>query len=740
MQLDAFLTALDRDPRYRGQVVHAASLPAHAPEYRDVTLRPELAATLRESGIRLYRHQVEAIEALRAGRDVVLTTATASGKTLAFHVPTVEWLSEDPSATALYLYPLKALANDQLEKLRALDGACRTDLRPSTYDGDTPPQKKAWIRRSARVILTNPHALHQYLPWHSQWARIFANLRLVVLDEAHHYRGVMGGNVAQLLSRLSRILEHYGSHPRFVVSSASISNPAEFARSLMGRDAISVDHDASARGPRSVVFWDPLADPTSSTTRQAATLLSFLTEQGAQTICFARSRVMAERVASLARKMSATETIQAYRAGYLPEDRRALEADLREGRLRGVVSTSALESGIDIGGLDAAILVGFPGSLLSAWQQAGRAGRGSRPSLIVYIPYEDPLDRYFLRDPDRFLTHTGERLVLPRRTLRQRAGHLACAATELPLRESEIGESDRQAVETLRDSRLLADTPSGYIYRGLRRAHEAFPLEEMASETVRLVCDGRTIETMDPVRARRDAYPGAVLLHRGETYVVHALDLEEGVATAAREDVDYSTQGLRASTVEIVSAEPAVLSGTAQVAYGRVRVTESFVGYTSVHNDRSVSLHPLALPPHTYESDGVWAAFRDLPPETAAVDLLGALHGAEHALISMAPLLVLCDAADIAGASMPLHPQTGAPTVLLFDAIEDGAGLAEVLFEEWSRLAAAAHDMVSRCPCEAGCPACLLSPRCGSQNQPLSKPGAMRILALLADANRGEVR
>ncbi|MDD4903622.1 MAG: DEAD/DEAH box helicase [Candidatus Bipolaricaulis sp.] len=732
MHLDEFLSDLARDRSYRGQVVYATTLPAHAPEYGAMALRPEIERFLNRQGIRLYRHQIETIAALRAGRDVVLTTPTASGKTLAFHVPTAEWLSEDPKATALYLYPLKALANDQLEKLNVLDEACGADLRPSTYDGDTPQQKRAWIRRSARVVLTNPHALHQYLPWHPQWARILANLKLVVLDEAHHYRGVVGGNVAGLLSRLSRILEHYGAAPRFVVSSASIANPTEFASALTGREVVSIHEDASARGPRSVVFWDPMADPSSSITHQAASLLSFLTDRGMQAICFARSRVMAERVASAARRTSSTKAIQAYRAGYLAGDRREIETELREGHLRGVVSTSALESGIDVGGLDAAILVGFPGSLLSAWQQAGRAGRGARPSLVIYIPYEDPLDRYFLRDPNRFLSYAGDRLVLPHRTLRQRAGHLACAAAELPLRAEEIDTPDAQAADALRQSRLLADTPSGSIYCGLRRAHEAFPLEEMTGETVRLMCDGRTIETMNPVRARRDAYPGAVLLHRGETFVVRSLDLALGTAVATREEVDYSTQGLRTSAVEILSTEAAKRSGLASVSHGRVRVTESFIGYRAIHDDRSVSLHPLVLPSHIYETDGVWAAFPDLPSELTTVDRFGALHGAEHALIAMAPLLVLCDAADIAGASTPLHPQTGAATILLFDAIEDGAGLAEVLFEEWPRLARAAHDMVLRCPCGDGCPGCLLSPHCGSQNQPLSKPGAMRILAWAA--------
>lgn len=728
---DNLLADLKQAPWYRGQVVHTATLPPSLAQYDELPLPATLQDHLDRRGISLYRHQAETIKAFRNGHDLVITTPTASGKTLAFNLPVIETLIEDESACALYLYPLKALANDQLVKLRDIDDACGLGLVPSTYDGDTPSGQRRRIKEKARVVLTNAHALHQYLPWHHQWARIFANLRVLVIDEAHHYRGVYGANVAHLLRRFLRILDHYGAHPRVIVSSASIANPTEFARALVGRDAVSIEEGASARGEREVLFWDPAVDPSRSITAQAASLVSFLTSRGLQTICFTRSRVMAERVAQRSRKLGRKHVL-AYRAGYLPGERRRLEAGLRDGKIAGIVSTSALESGIDIGGLDAAILVGFPGSLLSAWQQAGRAGRGNTPSLIAYIPHENPLDRYFLRHPERFLGRDRERLVLALDNPRQRAGHLACAAAELPLRDEELTSQDDPLASELACQGLLAKTPRGYVYRGLRRAHEAMSLDDLGGETVRLVCDGKLLETMDTLRARRDAYPGAVLLHRGETYLVERLDLGEGIAEARHEEIDYSTYSLRTSELEILSTNHRCAVNGTNLAAGRVRVTESFAGFKTIHADRTMSVSPLDLPPHTFESDGLWISFGRGIADLEALVLLGAIHGAEHALIAVSPLLVLCDAKDVGGVSTPFHAQTGAPTILLFDDMTDGAGIAEILFESFPKLAARARDLVADCPCEEGCPSCLLSSRCGSQNQPLAKAGAIRVLEHLS--------
>jgi DEAD/DEAH box helicase domain-containing protein len=729
--LDRLVADLEKASWYRNQIVHATTLPATQAEHAKVSVHPTLARSLERDGIVLYRHQATAITAVRQGQDVIITTPTASGKTLAFNVPILEMLIEDPNACALYIYPLKALANDQLEALIEIERRCGLNLAPSTYDGDTPAGRRGRIKRTARIVLTNAHALHQYLPWHHQWARIFANLKAIVLDEAHVYRGVFGANVAFLLQRLFRILNHYGASPRIVLSSASIANPVEFARALTGRDAVSVQDDTSARGAKTVLFWDPSLDTRSSISTQAARLMAFLTSRGVQTLCFTRTRAMAEWIARTSQRMNG-KSISAYRAGYLPEQRRRLEAGLRDGTISGIVSTSALESGIDIGGLDAVLLVGFPGSLLSAWQQAGRAGRGTASSLVTYIPYENPLDRYFLRHPDRFLSNDRERLIVPSGNPRQRASHLACAAAELPLREDELDPEETAIAETLCARQLLAETPRGYVYRGLRRAHEILALDDLAGETVRLVCRGQLLETMEPNRACRDAFPGAVLLHRGETYVVERLDLDERVAEARREDVGHRTVSLRASEVQIRSVEQSYRRGDVNPSWGRVRVTETFVGYKTIDSDRTVSVAPLDLPPHTFESDALWIPLKGAIPGLANVDLLGALHGTEHALIAVTPLLVLCDAEDVGGVSTPFHPQTSGATVLLYDAVAGGAGIAEILFASFPRLAERARTLVEDCPCDKGCPACLLSPRCGSQNEPLSKPGTIQILEFLA--------
>ncbi len=716
---------------YRGQIAHTAVIPARPPEPVRMKVHPCIQRHLNARGIVLYRHQAEAIAALRAGNDVIITTPTASGKTLAFNIPIFERLIVDEAATALYIYPLKALANDQLDKLRVLEQACGLTLHPATYDGDTPAGARGRIKAQARIILTNPHALHYYLPWHHQWARFFRNLKFIVIDEAHTYRGVFGANVALLLRRLYRILGHYGANPQIVLSSASIANPADYARALTGRDAVAVTQSGAGHGTRTIVFWDGLTDPDTPISLQAARVLVHLTEEKVQTICFTRSRAQAELIARRASELGG-DGILPYRAGYLPHERREIEHGLRAGDITGVVSTSALEAGIDIGGLDAAILVGFPGSALSFWQQAGRAGRGAAPALLVFMPYEDPLDRYLLRHPDHLMGNRRERIVIRPDNPRLVAGHVACAAAELPVTAGEISPVDAEILPALTKTGLLFSTPRGYIYRGLTRAHALFSLTDLAGETVKLMCDGTVLETMDPLRARRDAYPGAVLLHRGDTYVIESLDLDAGTAHARREDVNYYTKALVTSTVEILSATARRTAGKFAAVRGRVRVREEFVGYQSIRAGRTVAVNPLDLPPHTYETDGMWIIFPPAIPGIAREDLLGGLHGAEHALIAMAPLSVLCDRDDLGGVSTTLHPATQGPTIILYDELDGGAGLTDVIFAALERVAAAAYRLVAGCPCDNGCPSCIYSPRCGSRNRPLDKGATIRVLELLA--------
>ncbi len=730
--LARLLADLRRQDWYRGQITHIETLPPSSAEYASVPLHPLINSYLEQEGIRLYRHQAEAIEAFRRGKDLIITTPTASGKTLSYNIPVLERLITDKEGCAIYVYPLKALANDQLKKLRSIEESCGIDLLSHTYDGDTPAGQRGRIKRTARIVLTNVYALHQYLPWHHQWARIFSNLRAIVLDEAHRYRGVFGANVALLLKRLLRIVEHYGGSPQLILSSAGIANPIEFALRLTGREAVLIENDASSRGEKSFLFWDPMREADTSITVQAARILSFLTRRGLQSICFTRSRTMAESVAKAAKRIGG-DGIAAYRAGYLPAERRLLEEGLRTQRIKGIVSTSALESGIDIGGLDAAILVGFPGSTLAAWQQAGRVGRGGSPSIVVFIPYEDPLDRYFLRHPGLFLKSGRERLVIPTVNRRQRAGQLACAASELPLREEELNEEEREIASSLCDEKVLAKTSRGYIYRGLKRAHAEYTLDDLSGQTVRITCDGELIETMDPLRARREAYPGAVLVHRGETYVIERLDLSLGTAEGRREGVSYKTHALVTSDVDILSTKESFDSKSATLSCGRGLVTERVIGYKTTHADRTVSLSELDLPPHTYESDVFWISLRSEIPGVDAGEIPGAIHGAEHALLAMAPLLVLCDVGDVGGVSSPSNPDTGLPTILFYDAFAGGAGITEGLYRSFTSLINAALSLVSECPCTDGCPACILSPRCGSQNRPLSKPGAIRVLRFLSE-------
>ncbi len=733
--LTELLDRLEREPWYHGQVTYTTSLPPQAATPGKSVLPPPLAAYLASRGITLYRHQADVIEGLHAGRDVILTTPTASGKTLAFNLPVFETMLADPHACALYLYPLKALANDQRKKLLDLEAATGLDLHPEVYDGDTPAGRRARIKAASRLILTNPYALHYYLSWHHQWGRFFRNLRYIVIDEAHRYRGVFGANVALLLRRLFRLLDHYGARPQVVLSSASIANPVRFAGLLTGRLVVSVSDGAAARGERHILFWDALLDPRRSLATQAASLLAVLTGAGIQTLCFAGSRVMAELIARTARDMGAVN-VDSYRAGYLPAERRRLEAALRDRRLEGIVSTNALEAGIDIGSLDAVLLVGFPGSLLSAWQQAGRAGRGADPSLIAFMPGENPLDRYFLRHPEAFVGQEREEVVIQPDNPRLVAWHLTCAAAELPLRHEGLTPQQATLLDGLVASGVLAQTPRGAVYHGVRRAHDLLSLDALPGAAVRLLCEGKLLETMDVLRARREAYPGAVLLHQGETYIAESLDLDEGIARLRREDVDYYTKPLRSFAVRILRTQASKAAGPLDIAWGGVRVAESFIGYKTMHADRTVSVEPLDLPDHSYETDAVWVDIKRPIPDLFPEALLGGLHGAEHALIAMAPLLILCDREDLSGLSTPFHEGTRLPTILLFDEIEGGAGLAESLYGCLGRLAAKAHRLVADCPCENGCPSCLYSPRCGSHNRPLDKAAAVRVLSLLTDALR----
>ena len=738
------LRALDdlrRARWYTCQITGIEPLPSRAPTYAepDPPLPAPLAALIKKKGIlELYSHQVELLKHARLGRNVVITTATASGKTLAFNLPVFETMLESRSATALYLYPMKAVTQDQLKVLREFEQGLGLELNPAVYDGDTPADKRPRIRRQSRVVLSNPYELHQILPYHYQWQAFYRNLRYCIIDEAHTYRGVFGSNVAQLIRRLRRICAYHGSDPQFFLASASIANAQELAEKLTGKEFVHVGDDGSPRGRTYLVFWNPLANAETSIHVQTQQLVAYFAKAGFQTVCFVPSRRLAELISRWVKEHTPELAVSPYRAGYVPEDRRAIEAGLSSGALRGVVSTDALELGIDIGSLDCIVIAGFPGSFASFWQQAGRAGRKLQDSVVVFIGYSDALNQYLLRNPALILDRGFEAAVIDLTNPYIISGHLACAASELPLRKDEVDDVRRPAVKALEDKLVLRPTPVGWIYAGRTRPQEEVALEAIEESTIEIVAEGRVIETMDRTRAFREAYPGAVLLHQGETYLVKTLDLEQQRAEVERKDVDFHTQIITREEMRLLETQQQRhLNPGITLSLGRIEVTATYTGYRVRKYDQLLATHPLSLPPVKFPTVGIWLIFSGetaIELQEQSGDFTGGLHAAEHALIALAPLVAMCDPRDIGGGSYRMFPDTMLPTILIYDGYEQGIGISEKLYSEFDRLSRVTRDMVSQCGCEKGCPACVLSPRCGDANEPIDKQTAALILSRLLPA------
>ena len=771
------LSALDtlRQQRwYTCQIAGIEPLPSRAPTYGepDPLLPGPLADLIEKKGIpRLYSHQVELLKHGRAGRNVIITTATASGKTLAFNLPVFETMLGSGSATALYLYPMKAVTQDQLKVLKEFELGLELELHPAVYDGDTPADKRPRIRRQSRVVLSNPYELHQVLPYHYQWQSFYRNLRYCIVDEAHTYRGVFGSNVAQLIRRLRRICAYHGSDPQFFLASASIANPQELAEKLTGKEFVHVGDDGAPRGRTYLVFWNPLANAEISIHVQTQQLVAHLAKAGLQTICFVQSRRLAELISRWIKEHAPELAVSPYRAGYIPEDRRAIEAGLSSGALRGVVSTDALELGIDIGSLDCIVIAGFPGSFASFWQQAGRAGRKLQDSVVVFIGYADALNQYLLRNPTLILDRCFEAAVIDLTNPYIIKGHMACAASELPLRKEEVLEENSKsesrmtnearrtnatgasespkstvqgpgssgvrlaAVKELEKEFILRPTPVGWIYAGRTRPQEEVALEAIEESAIEIIADGRVIETMDKTRACREAYPGAVLLHQGETYIVKTLDLEQQRAEVERKDVDFHTQVITREEMRLIETQQQRhLNPGITLSLGRLEVTATYTGYRVKKYDQLLATHPLSLPPVKFPTVGIWLIFSGetaLELQEQGSDFTGGLHAAEHALIALAPLVAMCDPRDIGGGSYRMFPDTMLPTILIYDGYEHGIGISEKLYSEFDRLSRVTRDMVTQCGCEKGCPACVLSPRCGDANEPIDKQTAAQILGRL---------
>ena len=732
--LPSLIRSLAARPENRGALAHWEVLAARAARFGELALPlPEpCQEALRHQGIeRLYTHQVQAIEALRGGLDTVVVTGTASGKSLCYHLPVLERLLGDLEATALYLVPTKALAQDQLKGLTRLAAGHPDLLRAlaaGVYDGDTQPTTRRRLRDTANLILSNPDMLHQgILPQHPRWARFFRNLRFVVVDEMHAYRGIFGSHVANVFRRLERVVRHYGGSFRYVLCSATIRNPGELADALTGRAVRVVDDDGSPRGEKHFLFWNPpFADETRierrSSNGEGCSLFTELIAGGAQALAFTKSRVAAELVYRYAserleqRSPGLEARIKPYRGGYLPEERRRIEKALFSGELRGVVSTNALELGVDIGGLDAVVMIGCPPTLASAWQQAGRAGRKGAPALAVLVAYNETVDQYLMRRPDYFFGRSPEAAVVDPHNPYILAQQLACAAYELPLaaQDAEVfGEQTAAILEALDESGETR-TIDGRSYW----AKTDFPaakvsLRTISDDTYTIMDQTRgnaVLGTVDAISALELVYPEAIYLHEGETYYVRELDLEQKVAFVEPREVDYYTQPVIDSNIRIRSelqrrAWGGEVAGLGEVTYSWQTIAMKKVRF---HSLDSIGYHPLALPRLTLDTSGFWispgaeawraVARRGLNP-------MEGLSGVRNLFVTLLAMLSMCDPADLGG--MIDSSNLGRPTLFLFDRYPGGLGFAEQGWARLDELAARSLEHLQSCECESGCPSCV---------------------------------
>jgi DEAD/DEAH box helicase domain-containing protein len=707
-------------------------------------LRPELSEALRKMGAsRLYSHQLEAYERVQAGENVVVATATASGKSLCYKIPAFQNALGRAKSRAVFLYPTKALAQDQLGKIKSFG---LRGVHPATYDGDTPHALRADIRRRANILLTNPDMLNiGILPNHEVWADFLRNLEIVAVDEAHVLRGVFGSHVAAVLRRLRRVAMLHGGDPRFVLTSATIANPQELAESLTGLPFVLVDNDGASTGERRVIFRNPpLLDKEKGERRslltEGALVFANLVSQGVRTIAFARTRKAAEliyRYAADRLGVDGARRISPYRAGYTPRERREIEGRLFRGDLLGVVSTNALELGVDVGALDAVVCCGYPGSVASIWQQWGRAGRGKDPALAVYIPGRDSLDQFLFENPPRVL---GRRVEAARVTLENPyilGPHLLAAAHEAPLKaddEEYFGPAYRSVAKAMMEDRALASSGGRLVYVGGDNPARNISLRSASSETV-LIADGEgeLIGTAEATRAPSELHPGATYLHRGTAYEVESLDLLSHRAVARRVPNRYYTRPRVETDVEVLQEiEKRDLANGSVLHWGRVRTTDSVTYFKKVRvaDDKEVGVYPLDLPDVILETQALWVTLPPLPREArpSLESFGGALHAGEHGMIGLLPLFAMCDRADIGGLSTPVHRQSRLPTVFVYDGYPGGVGISKRGYDAFESLARDTLGVIVRCPCERGCPACIQSPKCGNWNEPLSKDGAVSLL------------
>ncbi|MFF4182055.1 DEAD/DEAH box helicase [Streptomyces sp. NPDC001691] len=762
-------TVLDRLTAGVGRaarITHTEHLPPRAGRHAvwPHLIRPEVINAIEAAGVEHpWAHQATAAEHALNGESVVIATGTASGKSLAYLAPVLSTLldgSEAPNgrgATALYLAPTKALAADQRRSVKALATPLGNAVRPAVYDGDTPVEEREWVRQYANYVLTNPDMLHLgILPSHPRWASFLRALRYVVIDECHTYRGVFGSHVAQVLRRLRRLCARYGADPVFLLASATAAEPALAAGRLTGLPVVEVADDASPRGELVFALWEPPltelpgekgAPVRRTAIAETADLLTDLAVQGVRTVAFVRSRRGAELISVITQERlyevdrTLARRVAAYRGGYLPEERRALEQALHSGELLGLAATTALELGIDVSGLDAVLIAGYPGTRASLWQQAGRAGRSGQGALAVLIARDDPLDTYLVHHPEALFQQPVESTVLDPDNPYVLAPHLCAAAAELPLTEADLklfGPASPELMPQLERAGLLRRRSNGWFWTRRERAADLTDIRGGGGRPVQVVeaSTGRLLGTVDESAAHTTVHDGAVHLHQGRTYLVNHLDLEDSVALVEEAIPPYSTVARDTTSISVLSTDTEIPWGSGRLCYGSVEVTNQVVSFLrrKLITGEVLGETKLDLPPRTLRTRAVWWTVTEDQLDAARINpeiLGGALHAAEHASIGMLPLFATCDRWDIGGVSIPLHPDTLLPTVFVYDGNPGGAGFAERAFHTAARWLTATREAIASCECESGCPSCIQSPKCGNGNDPLHKRGAVRLLTEL---------
>jgi DEAD/DEAH box helicase domain-containing protein len=735
MNVDKFLKEIEHSRDYEKQIIHVQDIPAREAQYGELRepLNPQLEMGLRAQEIeRLYSHQVTAIDAIREGKNVAVVTSTASGKTLCYNIPILEEVLRDESTRVLYLYPTKALAQDQLKKIfRYKEINPMFTFETGTYDGDTPTSTRKKLRDSGNLILSNPDMLHSgILPNHTKWSDFFANLKFVVIDEIHAYRGIFGSNVANVMKRLNRICAHYGSSPQFICCSATIGNPKELAEKISGHEMMLIDNDGSPKGPKKFVLWNPPFIDEGKTERrspnsEARRLMVNLIRDRVQTITFVRARVLAELIYRYCQqdleriRPSLANKIKAYRGGYLPEYRREIEQLLFSGELLGVTSTSALELGIDIGGLDACIIVGYPGTIASTWQQAGRAGRGDEEAIAILIGYNSPIDQYLMKHPKYLFGQSVENVVIDPDNPYIMVGHLRCAANELPITledEQMFGELAPALLELLEENQEVRLAGDKWHWTGTGYPAADFGIRDMAENNYTIVDttnDNQVIGMLDEFSAFMTLHTQAIYMHEAETYFVQELNLTQKVAYVEKVNPDYYTQAVTETNIRVDETETERKLLQSNAYFGQVTVTSTTIMFRKIkfYSLDSIGFGNLDLPPQELNTSALWI----MPPNSALnrVREYGripseGLMGIGNALTGVIPLYVICDYTDIG--PVVDSTNTGKPTLFIYDKYQGGLGFAEKSYQLLDQIMESCLELISSCPCEDGCPSCVGSP------------------------------